>query len=366
MMPSMKAILFVVICCHCLLLGACSPKPTISPETLALSNTANQLIIPWHQEFERRSQALYEHLERFCQNPSNQGELEASRKAWLAAMLSWQQAYVINFGPISEGNLSWRIQFWPDSHNRVGRKVDELLSKDEPITSQSLAESVVLVQGLSALEYVLFDPQASAIAKFQNPKACEFLLAASTNTHNVAALLLRRWQPDGDNFVGVFLSPGANNGSFATDSEAIAAIVSAIVSSLEQIKGKKIAEPMGNPPTLLKINPYKLEHWRSGGSLAAMQQDLSSVRSLFDIAIKPLLIEQQQSALAEDVSERLAKIEEELQQQKSPLFKTLRDPQHLPNWSALWNELGAVLGPIKRDVPNALKLKLGFNSNDGD
>lgn len=365
MLPMKIVFLFFVLSSG-LSLFACTPKSKISVESLALSNASNRLIVPWYQQFATTSQSLYQHLERFCQNPGNQGELAASRKAWKVTMMAWQRAHIVNFGPVTDGNLSWRIQFWPDSHNRIGRKVDELLQKDQPITPDSLAQSVVLVQGLSAIEYLLFDHNAAQANRFQNPKTCEFLLAASDNTHQVAVEILRRWQPDGDNFISSFLSAGPNNTVFKTEQEAIAALVSAIVSNLEIVKGKKIADAFGGPPEAHKVNPYKLELWRSGASLEAMQQEILAVQQLFEIAIKPLLYHRQSSALADRIGKHLSQIKDLLAKQATPLFVTLRDPKTHDGWQSVWLELGQVLSLLKRDVPNALSLKLGFNSNDGD
>lgn len=345
---------------------ACSPKPQISPTTQALSNTAHQLIVPWHQQFAVQTQSLYDHLERFCQNPGNAGELEASRSAWNNAMLAWQQLRIIQFGPVTDGNLAWKVQFWPDSHNRVGRKVDQLINEDKPITSASLAQNVVLVQGLSAIEYLLFDPQKDALSTFKNPKACELALAASDNTAALAKTLLERWQPDGKNYLGTFLSAGPNNPEFSSEAHVVAALLSGIVSNLEVIKNKKIGDAFGGAPERGKVNPYKLELWRSGLSLQALQSEIDASTQLYVYAIKPLLEEKNQNDLSNIVESRLRNIAIKLASQKAPLFETLRDTHTHQEWQAVWQDLSALLSQFKREVASQLDVQLGFNANDGD
>lgn len=345
---------------------ACSPKPQVTPTAQALSAATNQLILPWHEQFASASLALYDQLERFCQNPSNAGELEAARESWQAAMLAWQQAKIINFGPIADGNLAWQIQFWPDSHNRIGRKVLSLLAGEEPINKDTIAKGVVLVQGLSALEFVLFDPQQANAENFNNPRTCDFLLAASDHSKAVSQQLLQRWRSDGGNFTGTFLSAGPNNPSFGSPSEALGALLSAVITSLENIKNKKIAEPFGGEPQTNTLNRYKLELWRSQYSLPAIHTETAAVQELLETAIVPVLEASQHEATAEQVSAQLAQLRELSATAKAPLFEQLKDPEQQAHWQTIWQQLGDLLSVLKNQVPEQINTQLGFNSNDGD
>ena len=199
----MKSINIILVVCLCsIFISACSRQPSNSPEQQALSRGVNELILPWHQNFAHASQVLQESSERFCQNPSNRGEFDAARDAWQQAMMAWQDLQIINFGPVKKGNQAWRLQFWPDSHNRIAQKVDNLLGQSDPISAASLAEANVLLQGLSAMEYMLFDPKKAQLETFENPRACAYLMAASENTHNIATALYNAWQSDAGNYVG--------------------------------------------------------------------------------------------------------------------------------------------------------------------
>lgn len=355
----------LIVCCVLSAVG-CSPKNESSPVDQALSTTAHELILPWHQTFVRDTAELQQSLERFCQNPGNPGELEASKKSWRTAMLTWQTLRVINFGPVAEGNQAWRLQFWPDTHNRIGQKVEELLAKDSPISAESLAGGNVLVQGLSALEYLLFDPQKSALEDYQNPRVCDFLAAASQNTANVATTLHRGWATEGGNYLGVFLSAGEGNIAFPTNKDVVAALASAVVMSVEFVKNRKLGEPFGGRPGGGRTNPYHLELWRSKISLPAMQAELAANEQVFLKALKPVLIAEGHTDLAARIEQSFSDSRKSLNALPSPLFDHVREAQALPQFQAAWDTLGQLVSLLKRDLPNALQIQMGFNSSDGD
>lgn len=345
---------------------ACSPPPQTTPEEVALSNTAHQLILPWHQAFVASTGELAQSLERFCQNPGNRGELNASRASWRSAMLDWQTLHLINFGPVMEDNQAWRIQFWPDTHNRVGQKVEALMGQDTPLSAETLASANVLVQGLSALEYLLFDPGKSELSALQSPRVCAYLRAAGTNTHTVAQRLASGWASGEGNFVGTFLSAGANNLTFPSQKDVVAALVSAMVSNVEVIKNKKLGDVFGGRPGTGRINPYHLELWRSQCSLEAMQAEISANQRLFQTGLRPLLLAGNHKALARSIDDSFEQVTHSLGELPKPLFSSVEQPAALPRFQKVFDQLGQLLGQLKRDVPAVLDLQLGFNANDGD
>lgn len=347
-------------------LAACTPKPQTSTFETALANTAHNLIMPWHQEFARTSAALHQSLEQFCQDPADTAALEVSRNNWREAMLAWQTLQLVNFGPVTEGNQAWRIQFWPDTHNRVGQKVEALLAAQTPIDPATLAGSNVLVQGLSALEYVLFDPGRASPEQFAEPRTCLFLTAAAANTQAVAGQLQQDWSAEGGNFLKTFLAPGPTNLAFPEPDDVLAALVSAIVMSIETLKNKELGEPFGGRPGAGRINPYHLELWRSGLSLQAMQAELAASEQLFLTAVQPVLADKGHRELARKIEAGFAASRQQFAPLPSPLFTHLQEADALPQFQAAWDSLTQLLPLLKRELPATLQLQLGFNSSDGD
>lgn len=346
-------------------LAACTPKSAVSPAEVP-SNAADTLILPWHQAFVRDTQALGQSLERLCQNPTAAVELEASRESWRRAMLSWQVLQVVNFGPVQEGNQAWRVQFWPDTHNRVGQKVEALLADESPLDAASLAQGNVLVQGLSALEYVLFDPSRAGPEQFDNPRVCLFMQAAASNTQTVAEQLLLGWSAEGGDYRHTFLVPSASNLVFQDTDDVLSAVVSAVVTSIEKIKNKELGDSFGGRPGSGRANPYRLEFWRSGLSLQAMRTELTANEQLFRASVQPVLAARGHGELAGRIATAFQDSHAQLAALPEPLFTRLPDEETLPQFQATWDSLGRLLPLLKRELPESLQLQLGFNSNDGD
>lgn len=346
-------------------LTACTPKPTPSAIETALAHTAHKLILPWHQDFVRTTEELHKSLQAFCQNPADAVALEVSRNDWRSAMLAWQTLQLVNFGPVTEDNQAWRVQFWPDTHNRVGQRVEALLAAQTPIDAATLAKSNVLVQGLSALEYVLFDPSRTAEA-FVEPRTCLFLTAAAANTQAVAERLLQGWSADGGNYMKTLLSPGPTNLAFPEQNDVLTALISAVVMSVETIKNKELGESFGGRPGTGHINPYHLELWRSGLSQQAMQVELAASEQLFLTGVQPELEDQGHRELAQRIETAFTDSRQQIAPLPTPLFTHLQEPDALPQLQAAWDSLNRLLPLLKHELPATLQLQLGFNSSDGD
>ena len=90
----------------------------------------------------------------YCDAPSSdQDDVE---DAWRHAMAAWQEVQLLAVGPVEEANRRFRLQFFPDNNEAVERGVDSALAGDGPITEAGIAEESVGVQGLPAIEYLLF------------------------------------------------------------------------------------------------------------------------------------------------------------------------------------------------------------------
>ncbi|RML36499.1 putative Lipoprotein, partial [Pseudomonas syringae pv. maculicola] len=59
----------------------------------------------------------------------------------------------------------------------VGRQVEQLVTTQPQINAQELAKASVVVQGLSAYEYILFDAEIDMANAEQKARYCPLLMA---------------------------------------------------------------------------------------------------------------------------------------------------------------------------------------------
>ena len=346
------------------LLAACGR----SVERQVLLDTGERVILPLHERFLADSLALSRAADTFCANAKrDETDLAALRDRWIAAMNAWEGIQSIQFGPVAEDNQAWKVQFWPDRKNLIARKTQAFVQRAD-ISLASLQEASVVIQGLSAIEYLLYDTPADRLwGDGAEQRYCRHLSAAAQNLHQVADRLHRGWHPAGGNFLAVWTRPGPDNIHYPDAAAATAALIETLVYGLEVIRRDKLERPLALA-TRGQPNTYLLEWWCSKQSLPAILINLRSLQQLFNAGggtgLNTLLAERGNPRLADDINRRFDRA-----LALGATVEGIDAPSRDGTLSAvgqLYGLLGELLIHIKHDVPAALNITLGFNANDGD
>ncbi|MFT8162359.1 imelysin family protein, partial [Salmonella enterica] len=85
-------------------------------------------------------------------------------------------------------------QFWPDKKNLVARQVTALLGAKPNLTQADLDGASVVVQGLSAYEYVLFDKTIDLGDSATKARYCPLLTSIGEHQQQLAAGVLQQWE----------------------------------------------------------------------------------------------------------------------------------------------------------------------------
>ena len=150
-------------------------------------------------------------MHKLCDAPS-QGELDAARAEFSATVDAWSSAEIIGFGPIKENNRLERMLFWPDRKSIGLKQVQAALSDKDPTATDpaQLAGKSVAMQGLGALEFVLFGDGADALTGKDDPYRCAYGAAVAGNIETMAGEVSAAWnKPDG--FAALWANPGPQN-----------------------------------------------------------------------------------------------------------------------------------------------------------
>lgn len=346
-----------------------------SPEERTLHDTAHTVILPLYQQFSVQTRTLDDTARAFCGANEKTTELyDSLHHAWREAMKSWATVQMIQTGPIAENNRAWSIEFWPDLNNLIARKIDKLLEGDAPLTAEAIGEASVVVQGLSAMEYLLFDDEAGALERYagnseDSERWCQALVAMAGHTRQVAADLFDGWRPGGGDFVTTFSAPGPDNQQFPDEKAALAALVGNLVFGVEQIKNDKLQRPLGLGNG--KPNPYLLEWWRSQGARDAIAANLTSIQQQFTadngFGLDDYLYEVPDGvALSRDIQELIAIAHKHVAGIRQPLTDAVEDEEQREALIKASEALAKLLRLLKEDLPAALGISLSFNANDGD
>ncbi|MBW2941649.1 imelysin family protein [Zhongshania aquimaris] len=358
-------------------MSACSPPPS----TKVLIDTATLSFLDSYKSFSIASQELATATAEYCQSPNNAPQFELARTKWKDAAKQWSSIQNIQFGPLMVDNQAWKIQFWPDKKNLIARKVESLLKENGPITQQRVDEASVVVQGLSSLEYLLFDNKAGTPQRYIDElgqRRCELLVAVSEHLHTVSAELYNNWRIDGGNYLSTFSKTGDKNPEFPDDNVAIAYLLDTLVSGIELIKRDKLERPLGISGTgqetearPAQTQVYQLEWWRSQYSKDAIITNLIALKGIFNAnegyGIDDYLREvKQQGELSDNINKAFQQSIAAASAIDGSLFEIANKPERRQAILSLHAELTNLLALLRNDLPTVLGVSLGFNSKDGD
>lgn len=197
-------------------LGACSPQ---DPQAVTSAALAQQVILPTYSRWVEADQALASSALAYCQGKE---DLVKARDAFHAAQKAWAELQPLLIGPLAEGNRAWQVQFWPDKKDLVGRQVEQLLKNNPQVDAAALAKASVVVQGLSAYEYILFDSKIDLADAATKARYCPLLEAIGTHQQQLAQDILARWKNDGGMLTQMSKFP---NDRYADAHEAIAELL---------------------------------------------------------------------------------------------------------------------------------------------
>lgn len=343
-----------------------------SPEQKMLNDTGQQVILPFHEAFLADSLGLSQAAGQYCAlSERSEADLAALKNRWTAAMNAWEAIQGFQFGPVTEDNQAWKIQFWPDKKNLISRKTEQFIERDDDITLSTLQNVSVVIQGLSAIEYLLYDTPADLLRKPapSGLRYCQHLQAAAQNVHQVAEFLYTSWQPAAGNYFNTWAKPGPDNLHYPDKQSSVAVIIETLVYALERIKRDKLERPLalldqGQP------NIYLLEWWRSKQSREAILINLHSLQLLFNAGsgegLAALLKHHGGEALANNINNNFDRAVSVTAAIEGSLFDDYGDSDTQLAIIQLHGLLGELLAAFKRDLPAKLNITLGFNANDGD
>ena len=341
-----------------LALGACSPQDQQAVTSAAI---AKQVILPTYSRWVEADRQLAASALAFCQGSQ---PLDAARADFLKAQKAWAELQPLLIGPLAEGNKAWSVQFWPDKKNLVGRQVEQLVTAQPQIDAAALAKSSVVVQGLSAYEYILFDEKPDVANAEQKAKYCPLLIAIGERQKQLAEEILQSWNNTDGMLAQMSKFP---NQRYADSHEAIADLLRVQVTALDTLK-KKLGTPMGRQSKGVP-QPFQADAWRSQSSLTALEASLAAAKTVWEgVDNKGLrgLLPAEQKPLADKIDAAYAASLKLFDSSQRSLTEMLQDDAGRQQLNDLYDSLNVVHRLHEGELAKALGIQLGFNANDGD
>ena len=335
----------------------------------AVSATAKDAIIPGYQAFGDSAKEMKARLDALCKSPTDQALKEAQQQ-FAATATAWARIQYISFGPIFEHQRAFRIEYWPDKRNVVGRQLAEVLKKQDhaALEPERFATTTVGVQGLPALERMLFgDDALVALASGDGDFRCRLFAAISNNLETIARDVVSGWTEGDAAFLGRIEHPSADDEELPSGRDAAGRLLNDLLTATIAMRDMKLLAPLGT--SLTKAKGQNAEYWRSGQSVAVLAANLEGWRAQFfaDQGLGALLAAQPDGKpTADELTAAVDQAASALQQVTMPLDKAVADPAQRKLVEAFAAQLIKMRDLLAGPVTTKLNIPVGFNALDGD
>ncbi len=339
-------------------LAACSPQ---DPQQQTSSALADGVLLPAYSSWNQSNQQLASSALALCNGSQ---DLSQARQALLTSIGSWATLQPLLVGPLAEGNHAWQVQFWPDKKNLVQRQVEALLKSKPQLAQADLDKASVVVQGLTAYEYVLFDAAIDLNEPAQKSRYCPLLVAIGEHQAQLSGKILAQWQALDGMVAQLKAFP---NSRYAEAPEAVGELLRAQVSGIDGLK-KKLGTALGRQ-SKGQPQPYQAEFWRSNASIASLAASLASAERIWlganNDGIKALL-GSDQAELGKRLDAQYSSTRQLLAAIQRPLGELLAEEAGRQQLNDFYDSLDQLHRLHEVELAKTLGIQLGFNAHDGD
>ncbi|EAU42042.1 hypothetical protein FP2506_16454 [Fulvimarina pelagi HTCC2506] len=336
-------------------------------ESKALAVVANAIegaIRPGYAALEEAARKQVASVEALCATPGEDKLLEA-RDGFEEQVSAYAGIEFVRFGPIREDNRLERLVFFPDPRGVTRRQVEELLAEEDESasTAESLAQKSVAVQGLPALEFVLFGEGSDTLATADAAYRCSYGEAIAQNVASIAGEITEAWAED-DGIYKRLTAPKADDPAYRNASDSIGEIISVFTEGLKIIRDQRIRPALGEEGTPPKA--YLFLFNRSGNALAALQADFAGLSTMFEAASFTEVLPKDEAFLQNSISFEFQEARATLDDAEGPLSDTVADEDVRGKLDYAMIVAGSLRSQFENQLAASLGLSTGFSSLDGD
>jgi len=176
--------------------------------TAAMENILNGFIRPGYDRLRVEANELSATTKELCEK-ADTAALERVQQQFSKLVSAWGGIEFIRFGPVLADNLLERFFFYPDRRSTSLKRINRLLAGEEEtaLDPVKLTKLSVALQGLTALDIVLFGTGADALIKAPQSHRCKYAMSIATNLSSISTLLDRDWNGEHE-FLYLWTKPG--------------------------------------------------------------------------------------------------------------------------------------------------------------
>ncbi|MCA1969027.1 MAG: hypothetical protein LDL42_07835 [Rhizobium sp.] len=329
-----------------------------------MEKAVENFIRPGYHRFRDRSATLEADMHALCAGPSAEA-LDKARVAFDKTVAAWSTVEIVRVGPVIEANRFERILFYPDRKSTGLKQVQAILARpDESATSvETLKDKSVAMQGLGALEFVLFGTGSETLPKDQQGFPCRYGAAIAGNLVRLGNELADEWDKEGG-IKDAWKHPGPDNPVFRDGREAITALLGILVHGAEAIRDQRIETFYKGADN--NTFPRQAIYWRSRNTWHSVEANIEALRTLMrESGMADLLDEDSRSIVSsiDFVARSLVRVANDID---PDIEAAVADPIERTKLDFLLLNSKDLILRLGNDYGGAIGLTAGFSFSDGD
>ena len=332
-------------------------------------------VLPRYRSFAASTGRLREAVGALCTSTA-EDSLDRARYAYHEAMDDWMEMQHLQFGPLEQQLRAHRVYFWPQARGKVGEAIADLLSAgdDDNLSPGRFSGTSVAVQGLPAVEHLLF-VRGDALSVDKAGRAeCRVLEAVSRNLEEIAHEALEEWTVAAaaggtSSYADLMLEPGPGNADFPASKDATLLFFSAFHTGLSLIAEVKVRPVLGDG--LASARPPLAESRASGRSTRNVAINLEALQALYvaeaESGLGALVATSKEDTALDPLMRKAFRLTlENVRSLDATLDEAATDPALRQRAEKLSLQVRALRQLVRTRVAEALDLAVGFNALDGD
>lgn len=298
----------------------------------------------------------------FCAKPEA-GGVPALKDAYGRAADAWNAVEFVTFGPISLSLRTDRLSFFPDRRNAIARGLAEILADPDAgrLEAERFAQSSAAVQGLPALERLLFeDGAADALAA--GPEAarrCALGTAIAANLAAIAREVRDAWGDKSSGLLGAIVAGKGDPALFPDVGALPGMILTDLSGAYQRVTDTKLLPVLGTGPS--DATPALADNWRSGRSGRVVANMIRSADALLvavgaQMPSRPQYVVNRAAAAADAAAEKVP----------ADLGAAAASPAGAAALQSAIKAFKGAQATVYKPIASYFGISLGFNALDGD
>lgn len=357
-----------------LLVMTVAPGRAASPEEI-LNQLADRSIHghiqPAYKKLADESGRLKAEVKQLCSAPGEE-QLEKVRAQFRRMVLAYAGIEHIQFGPVADEYRFERLAYWPDRKGRGLRAVQRVLREfDETVWEpEALSEKSVAIQGLTALEYLLYGKGREVLTDegSSNTFRCRYAYSIAINVHHIAKALVAGWQDEAP-IVKALMNPAPEHAVYRNRQEVVLEFYKVVTTGLQRIHDLKMSPLLGADAAHAK--PRRAQFWRSGMTVDVLRQNLKRVEDFVVVSgfrdllpKKPIDLPRYVDRLFKEKYRAIGDFS--IADKQMAIDGIVRGKDSREAFKKLMKTVNHANVGFARNLAVAADLPMGFNASDGD